>query len=93
VEALVRYLYDNQAGGAAVHSREIIENEISKVKARGLVLYGYIGCSFASVDREMWRNYFHQKGIPSINLEGSYQTGAPTGQLMTRVKAFIEMLS
>jgi benzoyl-CoA reductase/2-hydroxyglutaryl-CoA dehydratase subunit BcrC/BadD/HgdB len=57
------------------------------------VLYGYIGCSFASVDREMWRNYFHQKGIPSINLEGSYQTGAPTGQLMTRVKAFIEMLS
>ena len=57
------------------------------------MLYGYIGCSFASVDREMWRNYFHQKGIPSINLEGSYQTGAPTGQLMTRVKAFIEMLS
>lgn len=93
VEALVRYLYDNQNGGAAVYSREIIENEISKVKARGLVLYGYIGCSFASVDREMWRNYFHQKGIPSINLEGSYQTGAPTGQLMTRVKAFIEMLS
>jgi benzoyl-CoA reductase/2-hydroxyglutaryl-CoA dehydratase subunit BcrC/BadD/HgdB len=93
VEALVRYLYDNQNGGAAIYSREIIENEISKVKARGLVLYGYIGCSFASVDREMWRNYFHQKGIPSINLEGSYQTGAPTGQLMTRVKAFIEMLS
>jgi len=45
------------------------------------------------VDKEMWRNYFHQKGIPSINLEGSFQTGAPTGQLMTRVKAFIEMLS
>jgi benzoyl-CoA reductase/2-hydroxyglutaryl-CoA dehydratase subunit BcrC/BadD/HgdB len=93
VEALVRYLYDNQNGGAAVYSRQIIENEVAKVNARGLVLYGYIGCSFASVDREMWRNYFHQKGIPSINLEGSYQTGAPTGQLMTRVKAFIEMLS
>lgn len=93
VEALVRYLYDNQAGGAAVYSREVIESEIAKVKARGLVLYGYIGCSFASVDREMWRNYFHERGIPSINLEGSYQTGAPTGQLMTRVKAFIEMLS
>jgi benzoyl-CoA reductase/2-hydroxyglutaryl-CoA dehydratase subunit BcrC/BadD/HgdB len=93
VEALVRFLYDNQNGGAAVYSREIIEGEIAKVGARGLVLYGYIGCSFASVDREMWRNYFHQKGIPSINLEGSYQTGAPTGQLMTRVKAFIEMLS
>ena len=93
IDSLVNFLYDNQNGGAAIHSREIIETEIEKVNARGLVLYGYIGCSFASVDREMWRNYFHQKGIPSINLEGSYQTGAPTGQLMTRVNAFIEMLS
>jgi hypothetical protein len=33
----------------------------------GILLYGYIGCSF--------------------------QIGAPTGQLMTRVRAFIEMLS
>ena len=93
VEALVHYIYDNMGGGAAIYSQQILENEVKKVNARGLVLYGVIGCSFQSVDKEMWRNYFHQKGIPSINLEGSFQTGAPTGQLMTRVKAFIEMLS
>jgi benzoyl-CoA reductase/2-hydroxyglutaryl-CoA dehydratase subunit BcrC/BadD/HgdB len=93
VEALVHYIYDNMGGGAAIYSQQILENEVKKVNARGLVLYGVIGCSFQSVDKEMWRNYFHQKGIPSINLDGSFQTGAPTGQLMTRVKAFIEMLS
>jgi benzoyl-CoA reductase/2-hydroxyglutaryl-CoA dehydratase subunit BcrC/BadD/HgdB len=76
-----------------VYWRDSLEQEVNKVKARGIVLYGVIGCSFQSIDKEMWRNYFHQKGIPSINLEGSFQTGAPTGQLMTRVKAFIEMLS
>jgi benzoyl-CoA reductase/2-hydroxyglutaryl-CoA dehydratase subunit BcrC/BadD/HgdB len=93
VEALARWMYDNSRGGAGVYWRNVLEQEVSKVKARGIVLYGVIGCSFQSIDKEMWRSYFHDKGIPSINLEGSFQTGAPTGQLMTRVKAFIEMLS
>jgi benzoyl-CoA reductase/2-hydroxyglutaryl-CoA dehydratase subunit BcrC/BadD/HgdB len=93
VEALARWMYDNSRGGAGVYWRNVLEQEVSKVKARGIVLYGVIGCSFQSIDKEMWRSYFHEKGIPSINLEGSFQTGAPTGQLMTRVKAFIEMLS
>jgi benzoyl-CoA reductase/2-hydroxyglutaryl-CoA dehydratase subunit BcrC/BadD/HgdB len=93
VEALARWMYDNSRGGAGLYWRNVLEQEVSKVKARGIVLYGVIGCSFQSIDKEMWRSYFHDKGIPSINLEGSFQTGAPTGQLMTRVKAFIEMLS
>jgi benzoyl-CoA reductase/2-hydroxyglutaryl-CoA dehydratase subunit BcrC/BadD/HgdB len=93
VQALARWMYDNSRGGAGVYWRNVLEQEVSKVKARGIVLYGVIGCSFQSIDKEMWRSYFHEKGIPSINLEGSFQTGAPTGQLMTRVKAFIEMLS
>jgi benzoyl-CoA reductase/2-hydroxyglutaryl-CoA dehydratase subunit BcrC/BadD/HgdB len=93
VEALARWMYDNRRGGAGIHWRDVMENQIAKVKARGIVLYGVIGCSFQSIDKEMWRQYFHERGIPSINLEGSFQTGAPTGQLMTRVKAFIEMLS
>lgn len=93
VEALARYSYDNQGAGAGVYARNVLEQEIDRLNARGLVLYGYIGCSFASIDREMWRNYFHKKGIPSINLEGSFQVGAPSGQVLTRVKAFIEMLA
>lgn len=93
VESLAHFVYSNSMAGANIFARNIIEAEIDKVGAKGLILYGYIGCSFASVDREMWREYFHQKGIPSINLEGSFQTGAPSGQVLTRIKAFIEMLS
>lgn len=93
VESLARWVYDNAGAGAGVYARNVLEHEVNRLNARGIILYGYIGCSFASVDREMWRKYFHEKGIASINLEGSFQTGAPSGQVMTRVKAFIEMLS
>ncbi|BBB89522.1 MAG TPA: 2-hydroxyacyl-CoA dehydratase family protein [Methylomusa anaerophila] len=93
VESLARWVYDNAGAGAGVYARNVLEQEVDKLNARGIILYGYIGCSFASVDREMWRKYFHEKGIASINLEGSFQTGAPTGQVITRVKAFVEMLS
>lgn len=93
VESLARWVYDNAGAGAGVYARNVLEHEVEKLNARGIILYGYIGCSFASVDREMWRKYFHEKGIPSINLEGSFQTGAPSGQVLTRVKAFVEMLA
>lgn len=93
VESLARYVLDNQNAGASVYARHVIEHEVSKVQARGLILYGYLGCSYGSVAREMFRDFFHKKGIPSINLEGTFQVGAPTGQILTRVKAFVEMLS
>lgn len=93
VESLARYVLDNQNAGASIFARHVIEKELDKVKARGLILYGYLGCSYGSVAREMFRDYFHKKGIPSINLEGIFQVGAPSGQILTRVKAFVEMLS
>lgn len=36
---------------------------------------------------------FQKRGYPSLALEGSFQVGPPTGQLQTRIHAFIEMLS
>ena len=92
LESLARWVYDNSGAGAGVYARNVIESEVDRLGARGVVLYGYIGCSFASVDREMWRRHFHERGVPCISLEGSFQTGAPSGQVLTRVKAFVEML-
>jgi benzoyl-CoA reductase/2-hydroxyglutaryl-CoA dehydratase subunit BcrC/BadD/HgdB len=92
LEALARFVYGNAQAGAGVYARQVLEAEVEKLGAKGMILYGYIGCSFASVDREMWRRYFHEKGLPCLNLEGSFQTGAPSGQVMTRVRAFVEML-
>ncbi|MDR1616943.1 MAG: 2-hydroxyacyl-CoA dehydratase family protein [Syntrophomonadaceae bacterium] len=93
VEALARYVLDNQNAGASVYVQDLVEQEIEKVNAKGLILQGVLGCSYSTIAREMWREHFHQKGIPSINLEGTFQFGAPSGQLVTRTKAFIEMLS
>jgi benzoyl-CoA reductase/2-hydroxyglutaryl-CoA dehydratase subunit BcrC/BadD/HgdB len=92
LEALVRYHYDNSRAGAGIYTRNVIEKEVERLNAKGIIFYGYIGCSFASVDREMWRRYFHEQGIPCLNLEGSFQTGHPSGQVLTRVRAFVEML-
>ncbi|MDR2141980.1 MAG: 2-hydroxyacyl-CoA dehydratase family protein [Deltaproteobacteria bacterium] len=93
LESIARWVYDNSTAGAGVYARNVLDSEVERLKARGVILYGYIGCSFASVDREMWRRFFHEKGLACINLEGSFQTGAPTGQVLTRVKAFVEMLA
>ncbi|MDT3426400.1 benzoyl-CoA reductase/2-hydroxyglutaryl-CoA dehydratase subunit BcrC/BadD/HgdB [Paenibacillus forsythiae] len=93
VESLARFQLDSQMAGASIYRRHVIEQQIDKIGARGLILYGYLGCSFGSVTREMYREYFHNKGIPSINLEGTFQVGPPSGQILTRIRAFIEMLS
>ncbi|MDR3294826.1 MAG: 2-hydroxyacyl-CoA dehydratase family protein [Clostridiales Family XIII bacterium] len=93
VESLARFQLDSMMAGASVYIRDAIEQQIAHVNARGLILYGYLGCSFGSVAREMYRDYFHQKGIPSINIEGTFQVGPPTGQIITRIRAFIEMFS
>ncbi|MDR0550023.1 MAG: 2-hydroxyacyl-CoA dehydratase family protein [Deltaproteobacteria bacterium] len=93
LEAMARYVYGNARAGAGVYTREVLESEYNRLGARGMILYGYIGCSYSSVDREMFRRYFHEKGLPCLNLEGSFQVGAPHGQLLTRVKAFVEMLT
>ncbi|MBY9081092.1 2-hydroxyacyl-CoA dehydratase [Paenibacillus sp. HN-1] len=93
VESLVRFQLESQMAGASIYRRDVIERQVDRIGARGLILYGYLGCSFGSVTREMYREYFHNKGIPSINLEGTFQVGAASGQILTRIKAFIEMLS
>ncbi|MNI93515.1 2-hydroxyglutaryl-CoA dehydratase, D-component [compost metagenome] len=93
MESLVRFQLESQMAGASIYRRDVIERQVDRIGARGLILYGYLGCSFGSVTREMYREYFHNKGIPSINLEGTFQVGAASGQILTRIKAFIEMLS
>jgi benzoyl-CoA reductase/2-hydroxyglutaryl-CoA dehydratase subunit BcrC/BadD/HgdB len=52
-----------------------------------------VGCSFGSIDTELKRSYFKKRDFPSIAIDGSFQVGPPTGQLITRIKAFVEMLS
>jgi benzoyl-CoA reductase/2-hydroxyglutaryl-CoA dehydratase subunit BcrC/BadD/HgdB len=69
-----------------------LEKSVQASKARGIIFYGYFGCSFTSVNFEVARNYFSKKGIQSLILLGSFQIGEPSGQSITRLKAFMEMV-
>jgi len=93
LESLARYLLDGQAAGSTAHRITAVTNQVRKVNAKGIVFYGYVGCSQSGIGREMQRQHFKEIGIPGITLEGSFQVGAPSGQLLTRVRAFTEMLA
>jgi benzoyl-CoA reductase/2-hydroxyglutaryl-CoA dehydratase subunit BcrC/BadD/HgdB len=93
VEALARYYLDGQLAGASVHRRGILTQQLAQSRARGILFYNYVGCSFGGVTLEMERAHFHGQGIPSICLEGTFQVGPPSGQLLTRIRAFVEMLT
>lgn len=86
-------LGDKLAAGSTEDGCKAMEKQIELCNAKGIILYGFMGCSFGSIDSELKRNYFRKRDIPALSLIGTYQIGAPTGQLITRVKAFIEMLS
>ncbi|GAA0284093.1 2-hydroxyacyl-CoA dehydratase family protein [Rhodovulum strictum] len=79
--------------GTPVRHLKRIEETIAPFQARGILFYGYVGCSFAGIHREIQSTHFQRLGIPTIALEGSFQVGPPSGQLLTRIRAFVEMLS
>ncbi|CAH2598764.1 2-hydroxyacyl-CoA dehydratase [Rhodovastum atsumiense] len=93
LQAFADYLITARTLGSPVRQRKRIEEYLPEFGARGILFYGYIGCSFGSVHREIQAEYFQRLGYPSIFLEGSFQVGPPTGQMLTRVRAFVEMLS
>ncbi|MFL5254623.1 MAG: 2-hydroxyacyl-CoA dehydratase, partial [Rhodopila sp.] len=93
LEAFADYTITGRTLGSPVRQRQRIEEYLPEFGAQGILFYGYIGCSFGSVHREIQGEYFHRLGLPSIFLEGSFQVGPPTGQLLTRIRAFVGMLS
>jgi benzoyl-CoA reductase/2-hydroxyglutaryl-CoA dehydratase subunit BcrC/BadD/HgdB len=69
-----------------------LERSLEETNAKGIIFYGYFGCSFSSVNFEVLKNHFSKRGIPSLILDGSFQVGVPSGQNVTRLKAFMEMV-
>jgi benzoyl-CoA reductase/2-hydroxyglutaryl-CoA dehydratase subunit BcrC/BadD/HgdB len=93
LEAMARFILDYFVTGSPVNQIKYIEKMIEETGSKGMFFYTYIGCPYGGMHVELFRNHFHQKGVPSSFLEGSWQVGAPSGQLLTRVRAFVEMLS
>lgn len=94
VESIARFVMQtSETSGSIVSFTKAAKAQLDKVHAKGVLLYNYVGCSLGGVSLEYERNYFHDRGIPCLSVDGNFQVGAPSGQLITRVRAFIEMLS
>jgi len=93
LDAIAHHIVSNLGAGSPTLRLKRIEESLPVFGATGILLYGYVGCSFGGIHREIRGDYFQKHGYPSLALEGSFQVGPPTGQLQTRIRAFIEMLS
>jgi benzoyl-CoA reductase/2-hydroxyglutaryl-CoA dehydratase subunit BcrC/BadD/HgdB len=93
LQAYANYIISARMGGSPIRRLKNIEENMKVFGAKGILFYSYVGCSFGGVHKEIQRDYFQKLGVPSISLEGSFQVGPPTGQLLTRIRAFIEMFS
>lgn len=93
LRAFAEYQMGGPMSGSTAAMYPFMESEIERSGAKGIFQYGYVGCSFAGIDGELKRKHFQEKGIPTMEILGSFQVGPPSGQLITRVKAFIEMLA
>ena len=92
IKSYADYILTGRTMGSPVRRLARIEETLEPFKAQGILFYGYVGCSFGGIHREIAGGHFQKKGYPNIQLEGSFQVGPPTGQLLTRIRAFIEML-
>jgi benzoyl-CoA reductase/2-hydroxyglutaryl-CoA dehydratase subunit BcrC/BadD/HgdB len=101
LESLAHYVLDAQGrgdlgeavGASVAYRRVLVEEEVRKTGARGVISSSIIGCPYASLMQQLERDHFKQVGIPLIALETDVHREPPTEEQITRVKAFIEMLS
>lgn len=93
LESMAEFVLEYFLAGSPVYQIKGIEKLLNSVGSKGIIFYHYVGCAFGGIHVEIFRDYFKKKGIPNIELDGCFQVGAPSGQLLTRVRAFIEMFS
>lgn len=94
-ESIARFvlLSGESDANSLINYIDAIDEQVTKSNARGVLTYNYVGCSIGGVRTEYQREYFHKKGIPALSVDGNFMVGPASGQLLTRIKAFIEMLS
>jgi benzoyl-CoA reductase/2-hydroxyglutaryl-CoA dehydratase subunit BcrC/BadD/HgdB len=101
LEALAHYVFDAQSrgelgevcGASATHRRIRVEELLKETGSRGIISSSTTGCPYGSMVQQLERDYFKKNGIPLIALETTVHNELPTEEQITRVKAFIEMLS
>lgn len=93
LESFIKFQVGGRFSGTANPICRELEKALAFVEGKGIVSYGFNGCSFSGISSELYRDYFKKRGVPMIRVDGSYQVGEPSGQLITRIGAFMEMLA
>ncbi|WP_109121350.1 2-hydroxyacyl-CoA dehydratase family protein [Azospirillum sp. TSO22-1] len=101
LEALAHFVLDAQSrgdlgegvGSSVAYRRNLVEEEVRKTGARGVISSSVTGCPYASLMQQLERDHFKKVGIPIVTLETDVHKEPPTEEQITRVKAFIEMLA
>jgi len=93
LEAFVKFQVGGRHSGSSNPACHELERAYDEVGAKGIVQYTFNGCSFGGPSSELTRTYFKKLGVPMLTIDSTYQVGEPSGQTLTRVKAFMEMLA
>jgi benzoyl-CoA reductase/2-hydroxyglutaryl-CoA dehydratase subunit BcrC/BadD/HgdB len=101
LESLAHFVLDAQArgdigeavGASVAYRRILVEEEVRKTGARGIISSSIIGCPYANLMQQLERDHFSKLGILLIALETDVHREPPTEEQIMRVKAFVEMLS
>jgi benzoyl-CoA reductase/2-hydroxyglutaryl-CoA dehydratase subunit BcrC/BadD/HgdB len=103
VESIARYLLNCQlrgeghdvSGAFAAQRRYLVEDLFHQTKARGIISGGLISCPYFDMAAQLDQDYFRKKRIPFLTVQspGTGPESLPGEDQVTRVKAFIEMLS
>lgn len=94
LEAFLSYEYDGyKAGGGGIRKKIRGQEMIfRKSGAQGAIISAPLACTYITIEAEIKRKYFQEQKIPCLHLTTTYQTGEASGQTLTRIKAFVEML-
>ena len=101
LESLAHYVLDAQGRGdlgeavgtSVAYRRIMVEEAVRQTGARGIISSSITGCPYASLMQQLERDHFKALGIPLIALETDVHREPPTEEQITRIKAFMEMLS
>lgn len=92
LRAFAEYCFGGRNNRDYDSASSVAEQEYKLTGANGIIIYSYHGCYVSNISDELEREHFKKVGIPALAMEGSFQAGEPSGQLITRVRAFVEML-
>lgn len=92
-DSLIEYHYFGKRGQSMLEAIQQDEKMFLESKAKGIIIYNTLGCTVSTTGIETKRRYFNDKNYPNLQISGTAQIGETTGQILTRIKAFVEMLT